>query len=187
MNTSTRKLLNNADQELILETEKKNLDTLDEDELIALHTRVRRARNKYSKLYRRQASAQVVSDSARGAASKKNQRSAAKAEVFEEALARVSRRLSIVARASADELREARLAAARGDKAAAKRAKGANASKGAKTPAGGSKSAKGANARSASQARARRGDSALRSPSSKRATASTRASGKRKQAKRDSR
>ena len=38
---------------LVRETKKPQMAGLDEDELIELHTRVRRARNKYVKLYRR--------------------------------------------------------------------------------------------------------------------------------------
>ena len=174
MKTSTRKLLNEADLTLILETEKRQLDDLDEDGLIELHTRVRRSRNKYTKLYRRQAGAQVVADSARGAASKKNQRTRAKAEVFEDALARVSRRLASVARRSAAELRAERLAAARGRTPKAKQA--ARRSR-----------ATGSGARHGQDGRSRRGDAKLRSPVKERATASTRAGGKRNQAKRDSR
>ena len=174
MKTSTRKLLNEADQTLILDTERRQLDELDEDELIDLHARVRRARNKYTKLYRRQASAQVVADSGRGAASKKNQRTRAKAEVFEDALATVSRRLARVARASAAELKAERLAAARGR--TPKRARSGRRS------SGGSKAG-----RPGADPRSRRGDAQLRSPAKERATASTRARGKRKQAARDAR
>ena len=174
MNTSTRKLLSEADQTLILETEKRQLDELDEDGLIELHTRVRRARNKYTKLYRRQARAQVVADSARGAASKKNQRTRAKAEVFEDALARVSRRLASVARHRAAELRAERLAAAKGRSPKANRAARRS-------------GAKGSGPRPGHDGRSRRGDAQLRSPAKERSTASTRARGKREQAKRDSR
>src|SRR5689334_1401677 len=50
-------LLNSlAEAELLLirETERDQLADLDEDALVELHTRVRRARNKYVKLYRRE-------------------------------------------------------------------------------------------------------------------------------------
>ena len=56
----------------------------------------------------------MAADASRAAASSKNQRTRAKAEVFEDALARVSRRLAALARQSAAELRAERLAAARG-------------------------------------------------------------------------
>ncbi len=176
MKTSTRKLLKKSDQELILETEKRQLDRLDEDGLLDLHARVRRARNKYTKLYRRQARAQVEADSARGAASKKNRRTRAKAEVFEDALATVSRRLARVARASAAELRAERLAAARERSRKPGRSGGRS---GRATTSSGT--------RPGADPRSRRGDAQLRSPAKERATASTRARGQRRQAKRDAR
>ena len=55
---------------------------LDEDALLDLHGRVRRARTKYMKLYRRQASARIGNVGARGAARPQNRRNADKAEVF---------------------------------------------------------------------------------------------------------
>ena len=88
------------------------LDQLGEDELIDLHTRVRRARNKHVKVYRRQAAAQVEQAGGRGKAYPKNSRSRAKAEVFEDALARISQRLAAAARASAAALQAERLAGA---------------------------------------------------------------------------
>ena len=75
---------------------------------------MRRASRKYRKLHRRQASAQVRADRGRGKAAAKNQRSAVKAEVFEDALARVSRSLSKAAKESAAELKAERLAMAQG-------------------------------------------------------------------------
>ncbi len=113
MNKATRALLTDAEIELVIETEGERLAVHDEDELIALHDRVRRARNKYAKLHRRQASEQVRGDRSRGAAATKNQRTLAKAEVFEDALARVSRRLATVARQQAKEHKAARLEIAR--------------------------------------------------------------------------
>jgi len=44
---------------LVRETERDQTVGLDEDALVELHTRVRRARNKYVKLYRREASTRV--------------------------------------------------------------------------------------------------------------------------------
>ncbi|SHN38690.1 hypothetical protein [Cryptosporangium aurantiacum] len=108
-------LLNSlTETELLLarETEPERLTSLDEDALVELHTRVRRARNKQVKLYRRQAAARVEDIGGRGKAYPKNTRSRAKAEVFEEALARVSERLAAVARESAATLRAERLAEA---------------------------------------------------------------------------
>jgi hypothetical protein len=98
---------------LIAETEPDSLTGLDEDALLELHDRIRRARTKYVKLYRRQASAGVVAHGGRGFSYAKNQRNRDKAEVFELALARVSRRVELVAKQAAAELRAERLATAR--------------------------------------------------------------------------
>lgn len=165
-----RQMLNDAEQELLRATEPKRLEKLDEDELIDLHTRIRRARTKYTKLYRRRAAAQVKADSSRGRASATNRRSAVKAEVFEDALARVSRRLARVAWVSADRLREERLAAARAVKSGR-----SNEGGGKKKPKAGSSSGK-------SKAADKR-----RTPASKRDAAAARAATRRKQAKRDKR
>lgn len=89
---------------------------LDEDALLDLHGRVRRARTKYVKLYRRQASARVGDTGGRGAARPMNRRNADKAEVFEIALARVSKQVDVVARRAAAQLKSERLAAARAAK-----------------------------------------------------------------------
>jgi hypothetical protein len=94
-------------------TEPAALTELTEDDLIDLHTRVRRARNKYAGQYRRQASARVGEAGARGAARPRNRRAADRAEVFEAALARVSSALAKAARRSAAELKAERLSAAR--------------------------------------------------------------------------
>lgn len=106
------KLLSDSEKELVLSVRPKRLRRLDEDELIDLHKRIRRARNKYAKLYRRRASEQVAKDSSRSKASKQHAKVAAKAEIFEDALAKVSRRLAVVSRQRADALRDERLAAA---------------------------------------------------------------------------
>jgi hypothetical protein len=102
-----------SERVVLLETEKPGLLNLEEDDLIALHSRVRRARNKHVKLYRRQASTRVADVRGRGAARPANLRNLQKAELFEDALARVSRQLAVVARRSAAELKAERLAAAR--------------------------------------------------------------------------
>ena len=86
---------------------------LDEDALLDLHGRVRRARTKYMKLYRRQASARIANVGGRGAARPQNRRNADKAEVFEIALARVSKQVDVVARRTAARLKSERLAAVR--------------------------------------------------------------------------
>jgi hypothetical protein len=105
--------LTESELALVRETERDRLTGLDEDGLVALHTRVRRARDKYVKLYRRQAGARVAEAGGRGQARPRNSRDAGKAEVFEDALSRVSRRLGAVARDSAATLKAERLAAAR--------------------------------------------------------------------------
>jgi len=110
--------LNESEHVLVRETEREQLAGLTEDELLSLHTRVRRARNKYTKLYRQQAAAGVPEKGGRGAAKGVGKRNAGKAEVFEKALARVSRRLAIEAKKSAEELKQARLALARKGKGA---------------------------------------------------------------------
>jgi hypothetical protein len=95
---------------LVREVDADRLAELDEDALIKLHTRVRRARNKHVKLYRRQAAALVGDVGGRGKARPRNTRRRAKAEVFENALAAVSRQLAEAAQASAGALEAERLA-----------------------------------------------------------------------------
>jgi hypothetical protein len=167
MNQKLLSMLNDAEQELVREVEPERLDALDEDGLLDLHTRIRRARTKYTKLYRRRAAAQVGADASRGRASAVNNAPRTKAEIFEDALAVVSRRLAAVAKQSAADLRAERLAAARGE-----------------TVPGRSTAASGPAKRVATK---RGGDGALRSPVREKANASTRAAGKRRQAERDSR
>jgi hypothetical protein len=89
------------------------LADLDEDALLELHDRVRRARNKYLGQYRRQAANKVSDVGGRGKAYAQNQRARDKAEVFETALARVSTALGKAARRAAAELKAERLAAVR--------------------------------------------------------------------------
>ena len=98
---------------LVREAEPERLVELDEDALAELHDRVRRARNKYVKVYRRGAATLVAEVGGRGKAGPRNTRNRAKAEVFEDMLARVSRQLATAARASAAALRAERLAEAR--------------------------------------------------------------------------
>jgi len=113
VNKSMLALLTDAERLLVAETEKPRLATMDEDELAALHDRIRRARNKYSTNYRRQAASSVSAVGGRGKAHGQNQRSRDKAEVFELALANVSTALAAAARRSAADLKSERLAAAR--------------------------------------------------------------------------
>ncbi len=116
---------------VVRETDRDALAGLDEDALLDLHTRVRRARNKYVGQYRRQASGSVATTGARGKARPQNQRARDTAEIFEAALAKVSTALARAARAAAAELRADRIAAAK----AAKSAGPAAAAPKARTPA----------------------------------------------------
>jgi hypothetical protein len=116
MNASLLAVLNDAERLLIAQTGRAELAALDEDAAIELETRIRRARNKYVGQYRRAASAAVAEHGGRGKARPENRRAIMKAEAFEEALSRVSRRVATLARRSAAELRAERLAAARAAK-----------------------------------------------------------------------
>ncbi|WP_426595701.1 hypothetical protein ACPPVS_08835 [Cellulomonas sp. McL0617] len=106
-------ILRDDERDLIRETEPARMQELDEDALITLHSRIRRARKKYQTNYRRQASAGVAEHGGRGKSRPKNTKAAQKAEVFEDALARVSGHLETVARQEAEDLKARRLAAAR--------------------------------------------------------------------------
>jgi hypothetical protein len=173
MNASLLAALNDAERLLVAQTERAELPALDEDAAIALEARIRQARNKYVGQYRRGASARVAEHGARGQAAPENQRAALKAEAFEEALARVSRRVAVLARQAAAQLRAERLAAARAARQAHDPgAPGAVPADGRKGPA---------------VTGERTGDRALHSPASQKRRASTRAAGARQQAKRDSR
>jgi hypothetical protein len=105
--------LTEAELAIARSAEPRALADLDEDDLLELHGRVRRARNKYLGQYRRQAAARVRDAGGRGKARAENQRARDKAEVFETALARVSSALARAARRAAAELKTERLAAAR--------------------------------------------------------------------------
>ena len=102
--------LGEAELAVVREVQPDRLIGLDEDELLALHTRVRRHRDKYVKQYRRQAAASIEPAGGRGKAHPRNARARAKAELFENILASVSRLLAIEAQASADALHAERLA-----------------------------------------------------------------------------
>jgi hypothetical protein len=173
MNASLLAVLNNTERLLVAETESAELAALDEDAAIELEARIRRARNKYVGLYRRGASAAVIEHGGRGKARPENTLAAMKAEAFEEALARVSRRVAVLARQAAAELRAERLAAAR----ATKQGRGPGAPEAPPAPGRKGPTVTGEPA----------GDRALRSPRTERQRASTLASGARRQAKRDSR
>ena len=112
MTVEIPRFLTETQADLVRETEPKRMEKLDEDALLELHTRVRRARSKYVKLYRQTGASRVGLKGARGHARPGNVANAAKAEVFELTLARVSARVDVVARAAAEELKAERLAAA---------------------------------------------------------------------------
>jgi hypothetical protein len=166
--------LNETDRVLVGGTDTKALAGLDEDALLDLQARVRRTRNKHVGVYRRAGAAKVAAKGARGAARRGNEQNLARAEVFEDALARVSRAVSAAARASAAELKAERLSQVRKEipvpakKAATKAVK---------------KAAKKAPTRTAVPAK--RAQAARQTPASKKRVASTRAVGARRQAKRD--
>jgi hypothetical protein len=111
--TELHTLFTAKEQTLLVATEPARLKELSEDELDDLLTLVRRARNKYTKLYRRQSADLVAASSSRRGTSTSNQRTKRKAEIFEDALARVARALASAARETAAELKRERLAAAR--------------------------------------------------------------------------
>ena len=108
--------LNEDELALVREAEPVALTALDEDALLDLHKRVRRARNKYTKQYRRQAAAGVAKHGGRGKSRPKNRRAAEKAEVFETVLSVVSKQVDVVARRTAAALKKERLAAARANR-----------------------------------------------------------------------
>ena len=166
---SLERSLTEAEWLLLAETRRGALADQDEDALIALHGRVRRARNKYVKKYRRAASARVADVGGRGAARPKNRRAADKAAAFEKALARVSTALAAAARRSAAELRSQRLATA-GDRGGTGPGVVAD-DQGAAAP----------------KAKGKGRAASTRTPVTRKNVAATRASGARRQAKRDSR
>ena len=118
MNQAVLAQLKDTERLLWHETDPTQLARLDEDATADLHDRIRRARNKYTGQYRREASARVAEVRARGAARAGNTRNAARAEAFEVALSRVSRRLSQLSRQAAAELRAERIAAAKANRGA---------------------------------------------------------------------
>ncbi len=170
MNKTLLAALTPTERLLVAETEPAALALLDEDETSALHTRVLRARNKAQGVYRRGASGKVAAKGGRGKARPQNTHARTKAEAFEEVLGRVSQRLAALARQSARELREERLAAA----AAAK----AGGVAGAKAPAA---------AKGRTVAPKRTGDRSLRSPASEKKRAGNQGANARWQSKRDAR
>lgn len=156
---------------LIQETAPSALAELDEDELLDVHNRVRRARTKYVTNYRHQGSARVAAVGGRGKAHAQNTQARDRAEVFEIALARVSTALSAAARRSAADLKAERIAAARGEP----------------LEGAGESAAVPPKPRSKAAPNTRRGDRDLVSPRSLKKGAGSRAQGARRQAKKDGR
>ena len=173
MNASLLAVLNDSERLLVAQTERAELATLDEDAAIDLEARIRRARNKYVGQYRRAASARVAEHGARGSARGENKRAAMKAEAFEEALARVSRRVATLARQAAAALRAERLAAAR----ATRQSHGPGPKKAPK------KAEPAAGRQGPPVTEEPTGDRALRSPRTEKQRAGTLAAGARRQAK----
>jgi hypothetical protein len=167
--TELHTLFSAKEQTLLVATEVARLKDLTEDELDALLTQVRRERNKYSKLYRRQSSALVGASSSRAGTASSNQRTRRKAEIFEDTLARVARALSVAARASANELKRERLEAA-------------SAAKGSPWAAGVAPESTAASNKASTNDRGRTAKSATADPSRR---ASSTAQGVRRQARRD--
>jgi hypothetical protein len=109
-------VLNDAEPLLFARTGRAELAVLDEDAAVELEARLRRARNKYVSEYRRGASVAVIEHAGRGKVRPENTRATMKAEAFEDALSRVSRRVAVLARQSAAQPPAERLAAARAAK-----------------------------------------------------------------------
>jgi hypothetical protein len=97
---------------LIRELEPDRIAELDEDGLLSLHKRIRRARNKHTTNYRRRAAEEVSDAGGRGAAAPLSDKSRARAYVFEEALSIVSTELARAAHDAAEALKDERLARA---------------------------------------------------------------------------
>ena len=113
MKPSEISLFTQKEQTLLFDTENKRLEDLDEDTLTTLLSRVRRARKKYTDLDRRQSVDAMKATGRRAATSSSNERTRRKAEVMEDAVARVARYLSRAARANANELKRERIEAAK--------------------------------------------------------------------------
>ena len=109
-------VLKDSERDLMRELEPARIQVLDEDALLKLHKRVRRARNKHVTNYRRRASKNVADAGGRGAAAPKGAKSRLRAEAFEEALAIVSDRLATVAHEQAETLKAERLARAQANR-----------------------------------------------------------------------
>lgn len=99
------RVLKRPERALLQEIEPGRLAKLDEDALLALHKRVRRARKKYVTRYRRAAAEKVGKAGGRGVARGKSVTARHRASVFEDALSRVSAELARSAHVQAESLR----------------------------------------------------------------------------------
>jgi len=180
MNPSVRAMLNEQEQELLRSVAPAKLRKLDEDELIELHGRIRRARTKYIKMHRRRGTDQVRSDRSRTRASGAVSATAMKAEAFEEALSAVSERLARVAASAAKDLKRERLTAAAAATGSPHRTKPA--SKSTKSKATSKRTASRSAAKKAAATRSR-----TPAPIDKKRSSATRAATKRSQTRRDTR
>lgn len=178
MNQGLLNSLTDAERLLVAETERDALKGLDEDELLDLHQRIRRARTKYVKNYRRAASAAVAGVGGRGMSYPRNQRDRDKAELFESVLAKVSREVAVVANRASMQLRAERLEAAR----AAKASSPAPSPAPLPAPSPATRATDGSKSDAVSRPR-----TAKKTTGGLKKDASTRAMGARRQAKRDSR
>jgi hypothetical protein len=176
VNLTIVKTLTKGEQSLIMDTRPKKLDGLSEDQLLDLHDRVRRGRNKYKKNARQRGAKNVKAAGGRGAAQKANAADVRRREVFEDALARVSSRLAKAARKSAEDLKATRLAAAKKERATKAKAKALAADK-AKAKKAASR------AKTEPKAAAKGKRSSTKTPVSKKAVAGQRATKARKNAK----
>ncbi len=122
LDAATRRLLTADEAKLIEQTSVAALEKKNLDDVGAIYDRVRKGRDKYRGLHRRQASTQVRRDHARGTGANKNMGSASKYEIFEEALGRVSKREAELAKLNAGDLKKARLIAVAAAAEAAKSA-----------------------------------------------------------------
>lgn len=109
-------VLKRPELDLIREIEHERMVLLDEDELLVLHKRIRKARNKHVNNYRRRGAKSVAKTGGRGYARPRNKKSLWRAEAFEEALSIVSKRLADVAHEEAESLKEYRLKRAQAGK-----------------------------------------------------------------------
>src|SRR5688572_14542867 len=106
-------VLKDKELDLVRKLEPERLAGLDEEGLLRLHKRVRKARNKLVDKYRRKAAERVVESGGRGKAAPSSNKARLRASVFEEALSVISTELARVAHEEAEALKDERIARAR--------------------------------------------------------------------------